>query len=114
MILGKVVPSILSSVSAGCAVWLQQRKPQQLWALYRTTQRRLENEETGFRFAINEYEDIEDPHRLLAQRTAMICINANELWAPLIPNPDKISSVIGCEKGTLATIPDHSRLSARR
>jgi len=27
-------------------------KAQQLWTLYRTTQRRLENEEIGFRFAI--------------------------------------------------------------
>jgi hypothetical protein len=89
-IFGKVIPSILSSMAAGCAVWLQQRKPQQLWTLYRTTQRRLENEEVGFRFLINEYENASDPGKVLAQRTAMICANANDLWVPLIPNPDKL------------------------
>jgi hypothetical protein len=28
LILGKVVPPILSSVATGCTIWLQQRKPQ--------------------------------------------------------------------------------------
>jgi hypothetical protein len=88
VLLGKVAPSLLSSMAAGCAVWLQQRKPQQLWTLYRTTQRRLENEEVSFRFLINEYEKANDPGKMLAQKTATICISANELWAPLIPNPE--------------------------
>jgi hypothetical protein len=94
LILGKVVPSVLSSVAAGCAAWLQQRKPQQLWTLYRTTQRRLENEELSFRFKINEYENASDPIKMFAQRTAMICSNANDLWVPLIPNPDKVVGVL--------------------
>ena len=90
LLLGKLIPSILSTLATGCAVWLQQRKPQQLWTLYRTTQRRLENEEVGFRFSINEYEENADRNKILAQRTAVICSNANDLWVPLIPNPDKI------------------------
>jgi hypothetical protein len=98
LVLGKVIPSVLSSVAAGCAVWLQQRKPQQLWTLYRTTQRRLENEEISFRFQINEYEKADQPSKLLAQRTALICSNANDLWVPLVPNPDKIVGVLHPEK----------------
>jgi hypothetical protein len=90
LILGKVVPSVLSSVATGCTIWLQQRKPQQLWTLYRTMQRRLECEEIGFRFSINQYEQAEHSGKLLAQRTALICTEANDLWAPLIPNPDKL------------------------
>jgi SMODS and SLOG-associating 2TM effector domain 1 len=88
VLLGKIAPSVLSSVAAGCAVWLQQRKPQQLWTLYRTTQRRLEYEDVSFRFLINDYERANDPGKMLAQKTATICINANELWTPLIPNPE--------------------------
>jgi hypothetical protein len=90
LILGKVVPSILSSVATGCTIWLQQRKPQQLWTLYRTMQRRLECEEVGYRFSINQYEEAAHRGKLLAQRTALICREANDLWAPLIPNPDKL------------------------
>ncbi len=89
-LLGKVIPSVLSSVASGCAVWLQQRRPQQLWTLYRTSQRRLETEEISFRFSLNEYEEAENPGRILAQRTALICSNANDLWVPLIPNPDRV------------------------
>lgn len=97
-VLGKVIPSVLSSVATGCAVWLQQRRPQQLWALFRTTQRRLENEEIGFRFRINEYEKTDQPGKLLAQRTALICSNANDLWLPLVPNPDKVVGVLHPEE----------------
>jgi hypothetical protein len=114
IILGKVVPSILSSVAAGCAVWLQQRKPQQLWTLYRTTQRRLENEEIAFRFAINAYEETDDPDRMLAQRTALICINANDLWVPLIPNPDRIVEGINVGKVTPVVSASASQLGERQ
>lgn len=103
LVLGKVVPSVLSSVATGCAVWLQQRRPQQLWTLYRTTQRRLENEEIGFRFRINEYEKADEPGKLLAQRTALICSNANDLWVPLVPNPDKVMGVLHPEKTRAGT-----------
>jgi hypothetical protein len=113
-ILGKVVPSVLSSVAAGCAIWLQQRKPQQLWTLYRTTQRRLENEEIGFRFAINQYEEANDPEKLLAQRTALMCMTANDLWAPLVPNPDKVIGIAGIEGAGPARNQDHSLPSGHR
>jgi hypothetical protein len=103
LVFGKVIPSVLSSLAAGCAVWLQQRKPQQLWTLYRTTQRRLENEEIGFRFRINEYERADEPSKLLAQRTGLICINANGLWVPLVPNPDKVMGILHPEKAKPGT-----------
>jgi hypothetical protein len=73
---------------------MQQRKPQQLSTLYRTTQRRLENEDVSFRFLVNEYEKASDPGKMLAQRTTAICVNANELWAPLIPNPENAISTL--------------------
>src|ERR1035438_8743891 len=69
---GKVAPSLLSTVATGCAVWLQQRKPQQLWTLYRTMQRRLEFEEVSHRFQMNDYEGSDDPDKTLAAKTAAI------------------------------------------
>jgi hypothetical protein len=104
-LLGKIIPSLLSGVAAGCAIWLQQRKPQQLWTLYRTTQGRLENEEVSFRFAINDYEKAGDLSKLLAQRTASICISANDQWTLLVPNPDKVVAGMEPEKVRSANPP---------
>jgi hypothetical protein len=89
---GKAVPATLSTIAAGCAIWLQQRKPQQLWALYRTTQRQLENEHAGYTFSIQDYATATNPEKLLAQRVALISMHANEAWASLVPNPDKVIS----------------------
>jgi len=100
-ILAKIVPSVLSSVATGCAVWLQQRRPQQLWLLYRTMQRQLEGEANGFEFFINDYQSSPDPEKLLAERTVAICMNAHQLWAPLVPNPEGITGSLN---------PDHSQL----
>ncbi|WP_050577852.1 SLATT domain-containing protein [Sinorhizobium meliloti] len=40
--LAKVVPSVLSVTAAGITSWLQLRKPQKLWVIYRRAQRELE------------------------------------------------------------------------
>src|SRR5829696_1738539 len=45
---GKVVPSALSLAAAGATAWLQLRKPQQLWTMYRSAQRELEDHRTRF------------------------------------------------------------------
>ncbi|SRR5258708_1961456 len=41
---GKLVPATLSVIAAGATAWLQLRKPQRLWAIYRRAQRELERE----------------------------------------------------------------------
>src|ERR1039458_136005 len=60
---GKVVPCLLSSTAAACAIWLQQRKPQQLWTLYRSIQRQLENEYAGYKFSLNDYDKCDDKEK---------------------------------------------------
>jgi len=103
--LSKVVPSVLSTVATGCAVWLQQRKPQQLWSLYRTMQRQLENELNGFEFLISDYRESTEPEKLLAERTAVICANAHQLWVPLIPSPDSLASALTADQTQLNRRP---------
>src|SRR4051794_39905675 len=51
LVWGKIIPSALSLLAAGMTTWLQLRKPQQLWALYRTCQRRLEYQQAAFTYA---------------------------------------------------------------
>ena len=92
--LSKIVPSVLSSVATGCAVWLQQRKPQQLWLLYRTMQRQLEAEINSFEFSINAYQGTPDPSKRLAERTVAVCMSAHHLWAPLVPNPEGLTGAL--------------------
>jgi hypothetical protein len=100
-LLGKAIPATMSTISAGCAIWLQQRRPQQLWTLYRTTQRQLEKECTEYQFSIEDYSEADKREKLLAQRVAAICLHANNAWALLVPNPEKIpnaSQLVSSEK----------------
>jgi len=39
---GKAVPAVLSVLAAGATSWLQIRKPQRLWSIYRRAQRELD------------------------------------------------------------------------
>src|SRR5690348_12971776 len=42
LIWAKIVPSALSVTAAALTTWLQLRKPQRLWVIYRRAQRELE------------------------------------------------------------------------
>jgi hypothetical protein len=86
---GKVVPSILSLLAAGATAWLQLRKPQQLWSLYRGAQRELEDQETKYIFGLDQY-DSSDRDKLLAERVATIALNVHYQWLPLVPNPEQL------------------------
>lgn len=94
-VLSKIIPSLLSSVATGCAVWLQQRKPQQLWLLYRTMQRQLESEANSLEYLVNSYSETVSPEQLLAERTIAICMNAHQMWAPLVPSPESLTGALG-------------------
>jgi SMODS and SLOG-associating 2TM effector domain 1 len=93
IVLGKVVPSVLSLMAAACTTWLQQRKPQQLWAMYRTAQRELEDQQTRHRFALSPYEGVAAPDKMLAERVAEIALGLHHQWVPLVPNPDGLRSL---------------------
>jgi len=90
---GKVVPSVLSLFAAGATAWLQLRRPQQLWGLYRTAQRELEDQETKHRFRLAEYEGAPDPDKLLAERVAAVALNLHQQWIPLVPNPETLKTL---------------------
>lgn len=84
-VLNKMVPAILSTVAAGATAWLQQRKPQQLWSLYRGTERQLEYHMQRHQFLAGEYADATDPDRLFAERITEIILRAHEGWSGLVP-----------------------------
>jgi hypothetical protein len=90
---GKVVPAVLSLSAAAATSWLQLRKPQRLWALYRQAQRRLEDEQIKHRYKIETYDKTHDPDKLLATRTAAIALDVHYKWEGFVPDPDAIGTV---------------------
>lgn len=92
VILEKIIPSILSALVAFSTAWLQLRKPQQLWALYRTSQRELEDNLYKFQYKILDYQDSLEPEKLLVERVSKIALEAHYSWLPMVPNPESIQA----------------------
>jgi hypothetical protein len=90
---GKIVPSVLSLIAAAGTAWLQQRRPQQLWGLYRTAQRELEDQQTKYKFRLLEYADAEHPEKLLAERVAAVALRLHQQWVSLIPTPETLKVI---------------------
>ena len=88
---GKIVPSFCSLLATGATAWLQLRKPQQLWTLYRTAQRKLEDHRTRFQFRLHPYDVAEEPERVLAKWVAEIAFDVHEQWVPLVPAPEHLN-----------------------
>lgn len=93
LLLGKIIPSVLSLVAAGSTAWLQLRKPQSLWSLYRDCQRRLEDHLCRFQYRLAEY-SADDPTReaLLADAVRRVAWDAHERWLPLVPTPEALGT----------------------
>ena len=90
LLLGKIIPSVLSLSAAGATAWLQLRKPQQLWTLYRSAQRELEDCSARHIYQIGAFSDLGTRDKLLATKVADIAISVHRQWVPLVPNPEKL------------------------
>lgn len=88
-LLTKVFPSILSALVAFGTAWLQLRKPQHLWALYRGCQRRLEDNLYRYKFYVGEYSD-DKRDVILAERCAEIAMDAHNEWLPIMPKGENL------------------------
>lgn len=88
----KVLPSILSAVAAFCTAWLQLRKPQELWSVYRNAQRQIEVQVTHFDFKVAEYTDLGEnkASELLALNVSNLVLETNSRWTQHVPNPSNL------------------------
>ncbi|MFT5297678.1 MAG: hypothetical protein ACI9YH_003715 [Colwellia sp.] len=82
----KIFPSILSLICAFLTAWIQLRKPQQLWKLYRTSQRELEKELDLYKFNAGKYSNSSKADELLITEFTNKSININANWAKLVPS----------------------------
>ncbi|GAB4116455.1 MAG: DUF4231 domain-containing protein [Gammaproteobacteria bacterium] len=88
--LEKVIPSLLSVCVAFSTGWLQLRKPQQLWSLYRTSQRELEDNLQKYRFSVGDYAEAANREKTLVERVTKIALDAHYAWLPMVPNPENM------------------------
>lgn len=96
VLLGKIIPSVLSLIAAGSTAWLQLRKPQSLWSLYRDCQRKIEKHVTKYNYRLDEYDcDDEERKKLLAKVICDVAWDAHEKWLPLIPTPEAMGAIPG-------------------
>jgi hypothetical protein len=94
IIFGKLIPSVLSLIAAGSTAWLQLRKPQNLWSLYRDCQRRIEDHVYRFEHRLHEYETDESTRaKLIADTVRKVAWEAHERWLPLVPTPEAVGSM---------------------
>lgn len=87
----KVTPSSLSALAAFCTAWIQLRKPQELWTLYRTVQRNLEDQLIKYEYKLEDYENSDDLDKTLAQNVSNLTLQAHQKWALIAPNPDNLN-----------------------
>ncbi|HIF9120924.1 TPA: DUF4231 domain-containing protein [Photobacterium damselae] len=92
VIVGKILPSLCSVITAFGTAWLQKRKPHQLWTLYRTCQREIENELTLYQFNIGVYDDESNKEKILVEKISTIKMRSHKNWVELVPNPDDLNT----------------------
>lgn len=90
--LSKVIPSLLSVTAGGLTSWLQLRKPQRLWVLYRRAQRELEEQKANFDFKDGDFADSEEADKLLARKVTQTARWVHDSWEGLVPEPEMLAS----------------------
>ena len=91
--IGKVLPAALTAAASLATAWLQLRKPQGLWALYRTAERELEFERDQHHFNLAHYAKSEDKDRLLGEKVLDIYRRTHYSWTKLIPDVERLQEL---------------------
>lgn len=89
-ILTKIVPSSLMAAAALASYWIQLRKPQERWVIYRTAQRQIEFEIDQFLHGNGQYEVSSNPERLLADRVSQRALQLHYEWIPVVPRSEHV------------------------
>ncbi|MDO6528064.1 DUF4231 domain-containing protein [Motilimonas sp. 1_MG-2023] len=92
VLLSKVIPSGLSAIAAFSTAWLQLRKPQTLWSVYRTTQRKIETALIHFKYKTGDYEGTSDldADKLLILNVTSFASEAHHAWTKAVPESNSL------------------------
>lgn len=89
----KLLPAGLSALAALSTGWLQVRRPQERWAMYRTAQREIEFEIAQFVYGNGEYSDPANKDQILADKVSKRALRLNYEWLPVVPKTDDLRKV---------------------
>lgn len=89
-VLSKLLPSVFASIASFLTAWIKFRKPESLWALYRSSQRKMENEIRFYQHGIAPY-DCASASKALITNVTEIMNNTHSGWEKLVPNLDNTS-----------------------
>jgi hypothetical protein len=95
----KAVPSALSVLAGGLTSWLQLRKPQRLWMIYRRAQRELEEHKANYDFRDGEFADCVNADQLLARKVTSVSRWVHDAWEGLVPEQEFLSNHARLSKG---------------
>lgn len=87
---GKALPSFLSVTAAGLTSWVQLRRPQKLWVIYRRAQRELEQLKADYDFKDGQFASDPAPEKLLARKVTAVGRWVHDQWEGLVPEPEAI------------------------
>lgn len=86
-VVSKLLPSVFASIASFLTAWIKFRKPESLWALYRSSQRRMENEIRFYQHGIAPY-DSDSASKALITNVTEIMNHTHSQWERLVPNLD--------------------------
>jgi Protein of unknown function (DUF4231) len=92
-------PAILTALASVASAWVQLRKPQERWALYRTAQREIEFEIDQYTFGLGKYRDLTTRVSVLADAVSNRALQLHYEWLPMVPRLRELQPV-----------PDEARL----
>jgi Protein of unknown function (DUF4231) len=96
----KVLPSILSACAAVASAWIQLRKPQERWAIYRTAQREVEFEIDQYQFGNGRYAEPAGRGSLLADAVSKRALQLHFEWLPIAPRAEDARKVLASSTDT--------------
>ncbi|PSW33991.1 DUF4231 domain-containing protein [Photobacterium phosphoreum] len=93
--LSKIIPSFLSALAAFSTAWLQLRKPQALWTVYRTAQRKIETTLVHYQFRVEKFDFTPDStdqaNKLLISEVTSFASEAHNIWTQNVPDVSALS-----------------------
>ncbi len=92
-IVSKYLPAGLTACAALASYWLQLRKPQERWVLYRTAQREVEFEIDQYIHGVGKY-DTEEKDKILADHVSQRALQLHYQWMPIVPRADDINKLL--------------------
>jgi len=97
-IISKYTPAGLTVLAAISAYWIQVRKPNERWVLYRTYQREIEHEINSYKFATGKYKDAQEKEKLLAESINDKALKLHYDWIPMVPKATELEELLPTPK----------------